>query len=105
MRYLAVALLALAGCGGQTHTQSGVGGGCAAAVSYHGTTYVRTEAPRPALKERLTGGYIPACNDSGGDPGTDQPVVLRRIAGTSPAKAVYSRKPFPGVYRSSGAQP
>jgi hypothetical protein len=105
MRYLAVVLLALAGCGGQSHTQSGVGGQCAAAVVYHGKTYVRTKAARPALKGRLTGGYVPACNDHEGDPGTDQPVVLRRIAGTPASEAVYSRRPFPGVYRRSGSQP
>ena len=105
MRYLAVVLIALAGCGEQSHAQSGAGGQCAAAVVYHGTMYVRTKAARPALKGRLTGGYVPACNDHEGDAGTDQPVVLKRIAGVPASEAVYSPRPFPGVYRRSGSQP
>jgi hypothetical protein len=105
MRYVAVVLLALAGCGGQSHEQSGEGGQCAAAVVYHGAMYVRTKAARPALKGRLTGGYVPACNDHEGVPGADRPVVLRRIAGIPPSRAVYSHRPFPGVYRRSGPQP
>src|SRR4051794_6731667 len=105
MRYLAVVLLTLAGCGGGSPTQSGAGGPCAAAVVYHGTTYVRTRAARPALKGRPSGGSVPACNDHEGAPGTDQPVALRRITGVPASEAVYSRRPFPGVYRRSGSQP
>jgi hypothetical protein len=105
MRYVAVALLALAGCGSQSHAQGGEGGQCAAAVVYHDTTYVKVQDTKPALGGRLTGGHVPACNDHEGDPGTDQPVVLRRIKGAAPSDAVYAPKPFPGVYRRAEPQP
>jgi hypothetical protein len=99
MRYVVVVLLALAGCGGHSHAQSGgAGGQCAAAVVYHGTTYVKRQDTKPALGGRLSGGVVPACNDHEGDPGTGKPVVLRRIKGTPPSEAVYSPEPFPGVY-------
>src|SRR5690242_10831440 len=101
MRYIALlTLLALAGCGGDDASRpASASGDCAAAVVYHGTTYVKAQDTRPALDGRLTGGYVPACDDHEGDPGTDQPVTPRRIRGTSPDEAVYSLEPFPGVYR------
>jgi hypothetical protein len=109
MRLLALSFLALAfaGCGGHDATTvGGEGGACAAAVVYHHALYVMADKHRPALKGRLAGGYAPACNDhEGGDPGPDQPVVLRRIGGVAASEAVYSRVPFPGVYRRSGGQP
>jgi hypothetical protein len=108
MRPLALSFLALAfaGCGGHDATTvGGEGGACAAAVVYHHALYVMADKHRPALKERLERGYAPACADHEGDPGPDQPVVLRRIAGVSTSEAVCSRVPFPGVYRRSSSQP
>src|SRR5262245_24502347 len=106
MRYVVVVLLALAGCGGEGRAQGGASAQCAAAVVYHDTSYVRAQGgPKPALGGRLTVGFVPACNDHEGDPGTDAPVALRRIKGTAPTVAVYSRKPFPGVYYRADPQP
>ena len=101
---LALALV-LAGCGSSGGGRAGQQGACAAAVSYHGMLYVGIGHHRhlPARREKLTGGHVPGCSDHEGAPSRDQPVGLRRLAGMSPAVAVYARAPFPGVYLNAGS--
>jgi hypothetical protein len=91
----AACLLLCAGCSsGSAHdVDSGVGGSCAARITWDGAVYYGQAFPSrlPATLTLGTGGR-PTCRDSnGGEAGASSTVDVRRLAGVDPRVAVAVR--------------